>query len=55
MKILQDIEDPEEQHEILTNHHIGKCNHRGMTETLLKLSKEYYYSKSSLTTEISAN
>jgi hypothetical protein len=41
-KILQDVEDPREQYEILNNYHVGKCNHIGITKTLLELSQIYY-------------
>lgn len=42
-KTLTDIEDPDQQTNIVQNYHEGKTNHRGMTETHLKLCERYYW------------
>lgn len=42
-KILEDVEQPDDQHNQIKNYHEGKCNHRGITETLQKLSIKYYW------------
>jgi len=42
-KILIDVDTLDEQHNLIQEYHLGKCNHRGVNETYLKLSKEYYW------------
>lgn len=42
-KILSDIELVDEQQALIKNYHEGKTNHRGITETLLKLSSQNYF------------
>ncbi|KAL1123468.1 hypothetical protein AAG570_002548 [Ranatra chinensis] len=39
----EDIEDKNDQTNVIKDYHEGKTNHRGMTETLAKLSKIYYW------------
>ncbi|XP_015839413.2 retrovirus-related Pol polyprotein from transposon 297 [Tribolium castaneum] len=43
LKILEDVESPEEQIAIIQNYHYGKSNHRGINETLQKISSRYYW------------
>ncbi|KXZ75701.1 Pro-Pol polyprotein-like Protein [Tribolium castaneum] len=43
LKILEDVESHEEQIAIIQNYHYGKSNHRGINETLQKISSRYYW------------
>lgn len=43
IKLLVDVETLDEQNDLLRDYHIGKSNHRGVNETLLKLSREFYW------------
>jgi hypothetical protein len=43
LKLLTDVENPDEQQQLIEDYHLGKNNHRGTTESLLKLSSKYYW------------
>ena len=42
-KLLNTVKDNEEQIMLIKNHHEGKTNHRGITETLEHLKRNYYW------------
>ncbi|KAK9752582.1 hypothetical protein QE152_g4154 [Popillia japonica] len=41
-KELEVVEDEEKRNELIKNHHEGKTNHRGITETISYLQRRYY-------------
>lgn len=41
--ILKDVTDESRQQEIITHHHEGKSNHRGIPETTMKIKQNYYW------------
>ncbi|KAF2895820.1 hypothetical protein ILUMI_10353 [Ignelater luminosus] len=43
--MLEDIVGEEERFEIMKGYHLGKTNHRGITETVEAISKRYYFPK----------
>lgn len=43
LTILEDVQNTEDQHLTIRNYHEGKSNHRGITETLQKLSSKHYF------------
>ena len=42
-KKVQTVEAEEEQRELVWSYHVGKTNHRGVTETLAQLRRQYYW------------
>lgn len=42
-KILEDVTDENDQQYVIQMYHTGKTNHRGMNETLAKLTQKYYW------------
>ncbi|GJQ71853.1 hypothetical protein Trydic_g14250 [Trypoxylus dichotomus] len=44
-KQLEVIEEEEERNRLIKNHHEGKTNHRGVTETLSYLQRRYYWNR----------
>lgn len=43
--LLTDIDNIDEQLDIISNYHLGKTNHRGITETYMKLKRRFYWPK----------
>lgn len=43
--LLVDVENLDEQLDIISNYHLGKTNHRGISETYAKLKRQYYWPK----------
>lgn len=50
-KVLEDVESIEDQLEKIKLAHEGKTNHRGITETLSRLNKKYYWPNMQLTVQ----
>lgn len=46
--LLTDVDKIDEQISIITNYHLGKTNHRGISETYMKLKRQYYWPKMQL-------
>lgn len=42
-KLLEDVEEPERQMQIILDYHEGKNNHRGIIETEAHLQRKYYW------------